>query len=101
MTIQATIFPARNTDPHTSHLAAAEMIASGAQGRQQLAVLAAVRVNGYCTSAELARVHGLDRYAVARRLPELERMGLVQRAPARICKESGRPAMTWREVTNG
>lgn len=99
--IQATIFPARNTDPRTSHLAAADVIASGQQRRQHAAVLAAVQVNAGCTSAELARVHGLDRYAVARRLPELERMGLVQRCPARICTESGRPAMTWREVTNG
>ena len=101
MTIQATIFPARNTDPHTSHLAASELIESGKRDRQQLAVLAAVRVNSGCTSKELARVHGMCRYMVARRLPELQQMGLVQRAPARICRESGRPAMTWREVTNG
>ena len=89
------VTPARATDPHTSHLAAAEIVASGARAEQQAHVLSAVRAMPGCTSAELAEVFGLDRYAFARRLPEVERQGLVTRDGARICDVSGRQALTW------
>lgn len=70
---------ARTRDPLSSHAAADQAEASGLIGRQAARVLEAVRATGGMTSSELAARHGLDRYACARRLPELERQGLVRR----------------------
>lgn len=87
--------PARATDPHTSHLAAAEIVASGARAEQQRQVLTAVRAMPGSTSAELAQAFELDRYTVARRLPEIERSGAIRRGDARRCDANGRTALTW------
>lgn len=84
---------ARNTDHWTSHAAADEVTASGLRSTQQAAVLAAVTQHPGRTSAELARAAGLDRYAVARRLPELSRW--VRKGDARKCEVTGRSAVTW------
>lgn len=84
---------ARNTDPETSHEAAAAIAASGDLGRQQAVVLEAVKRWPGLTSLELASRLRLDRYQVARRLPELERAGQVSKGPARrVGKRSG---VTW------
>ena len=45
---------------------------------------------------EIAHAAGVDRYMVARRLSDLERDGLVERATMRECTASHRPAITWR-----
>lgn len=90
---------ARNADPHTSHLAAREVERSGLGRRQRDMVLAALRRFGRRTSLELAQCADLDRYVIARRLPELERAGLVARGPAVQCPASGRQAITWRAVS--
>jgi hypothetical protein len=95
---------ARRTDPVTSHLAAAEAERNGTIGHQQEIVAALVRKHFGNTSAELAwsdDAKGLDRYAIARRLPELERLGLVRKGEPRICSESGRLAVTWEPITKG
>jgi len=51
------------------------------------------------TSAELAAHTGIDRYTMARRLPEAARRFSngtgVYRGPARACRVSKRMAMTW------
>lgn len=60
------------TDPVTSHEAADAIKASGALGRQQQEVLAAVRKWPGLTSLKLAARMQRDRWMVARRLPELE-----------------------------
>ena len=70
---------ARTTDPLSSHEAATEAERSGLIARQLDTVLAALKKTGGLTSAELAKRHGLDRYMVARRLPEAERAGMVRR----------------------
>lgn len=89
---------ARATDPITSHEAGAAITASGVRGTQQQAVLAAVQAQPGRTSAELAASSTLNRYTVARRLPELERLGEVIRGAVRECTASrlraGR-AVTW------
>lgn len=86
---------ARRTDPASSHLAAAEVVRSGVRGEQQRGVLTAVwRWDGR-TSAELARLAGMDRYAAARRLPELENRGLLRKGPIRPCAVTRRPSVTW------
>ena len=85
----------RSTDPATSHLAAAEIEASGQRAAQQWATLAAVRAHHGCTSHELAEAAGLDRYMLARRLGEVEARGLIRRGEPRRCAVSGRAALTW------
>jgi len=70
---------ARKRDPLSSHAAADRVERSGALGRQMTRVLEAVRATPGLTSGELAARHGMDRYMVARRLPDLEQRNLVQR----------------------
>ena len=83
---------ARNTDPETSHEAAEAIKASGELGRQQLAVLEAVRRWPGLTSLELGARMKLDRWAVARRLPELEGV-YVRKGEAKTV--NGRRHVTW------
>jgi hypothetical protein len=83
---------ARNTDPTTSHEAADAIKASGDLGRQQQAVLAAVRRWPGLTSLELGARMSLDRWAVARRLPELEGIHVRKGEPRVV---NGRRHVTW------
>lgn len=95
---------ARLSDPSTSHLAAAQVTASGLRDRQAVIVLDLVRRFAGCTSAELAaRSEGeIDRYVTARRLPELEHLGLVYRAGIKsACRVTGKAALTWWAVREG
>ena len=50
---------------------------------------------------KLAQVTGLDRYMLARRLPELLKTEQVWRGPAMPCPVSGRSACTWWPVAPG
>lgn len=84
----------RNTDPITSAIASDDIIATGARATQQRVTFDAVKKFPGSTSMELAAMGGLDRYQLARRLPELERANLVCKGPARM-QDSGRPAVTW------
>jgi DNA-binding MarR family transcriptional regulator len=86
----------RRRDPETSRIAADRLRASGALGRQQAEVLAAITRWPGSTAVELAKHADLDRYAVSRRLPELQRKGQVRRGPPRDCTVNGRPQSTWR-----
>lgn len=86
---------ARRTDPATSHEAARAHVASGATVKQRTAVLAAVRAAPGLTSDELAAEMGVSRYLTARRCPELERLGLIQRGPARLSRIGRRIGITW------
>lgn len=65
---------ARRRDPETSH-EAAKRAASFADGHRTR-ILAALE--GALTIKELAQRTGLDHVAIARRMPELQRMGLAQ-----------------------
>lgn len=85
----------RATDPETSELAAIEITASGERKRQQDATAEAVRKHPGKTSHELAQVTGLNRYALARRLPECVTGKEVVKGAARTCAVSGRKAVTW------
>lgn len=93
--------PARSTDPETSHDAARHIVASGAQALQQNQALDAVACHPGLTSNELARATGLDRYMLARRLPELCDRDLVVAKDQRKCNVSGRTAYTWWPVVTG
>lgn len=88
--------PARTADPSSSHEAADFIVGSGKQAQQQAQASAAVRKHPGLTSLELARATGLDRFMLARRLPELWKQGLLRRGMVRKCSASnGRSAVTW------
>lgn len=84
---------AHRDDPQTSHEAAASIIESGARSRHCAIVLAIVRLHPGSTYAELfsaatdvERSELREAVAVARRLPDLERAGMVWRGESRICR---------------
>lgn len=87
----------RRTDPSSSHDAAAHVAKRGIARRQCETVLAALKTRPGLTSNELAEDAGLDRYVVARRLPELKKRGQVQQKID--CKRrdriTNRLATTW------
>jgi DNA-binding MarR family transcriptional regulator len=74
----------RRSDPSSSQRAEEKMRASGALKGQQLIALSMVRANPGRTSKELGSIGPLDRYQVARRLPELEAMNLVYRVESDV-----------------
>lgn len=84
---------ARNTDPETSH-EAARAIDPNNLSDQHAKVTAAVQQRPGHTSRELSKEAGLDRYMLARRLPELECVTVV-RGDRRKCSISGLSALTW------
>lgn len=88
---------AANADPVTSHLAAAEVTASGQRDTECEKVLAALKRHGPgITSLELsAQERELGRHTIARRLPDLERQGKVKRTGQRVCLVGRRLAVTW------
>jgi predicted transcriptional regulator len=88
---------ARKSDPESSKAAAAELGCKGILSKQRQEVLEALRSCGPSTSAELAERSGLDRYLVARRLPELRDMGFIVQGEVRD-SAVGRPAVEWRLV---
>ncbi len=93
---------ARNTDPVTSHLAAKDITASGVRSEQQRQVLELVRRYPHYTSRELSQTpfnqqhYKLDRWDIARRLPELREANLIQMDEGkRPCNITRKAAMTW------
>ena len=99
---QGTLFTgpatARKSDPDTSHEAARRFEQSGKAEIQRKKVFRGVVDFPGRTSAELSPLVGLDRYAVARRLPELEKSGSVRKGQPRICSAHGTAAVTWWRV---
>jgi RIO-like serine/threonine protein kinase len=101
LSLLAPRFPrARATDARSSHTAAAEIERKGIDKLQAQAVLAAMRRYDNVTSMELATWAGLERYATARRLPELAADGLVARCvptpETAPCAISGKRVIRWR-----
>jgi hypothetical protein len=87
---------AATADPESSKLAAAEIDANGGRQSRKAAVLAFLRnQSAPMTSFELARAAGMDRYAVARALPDLRHDHIVERAEMRACRVTGRQSFTW------
>ena len=85
----------RNTDPGTSKLAEDSITISGARLTQALKVLGLVKRHTGFTSAELAKISTLDRHMVARRLPDLEHAGYIEKGDTRQCGISHLQAVTW------
>jgi predicted transcriptional regulator len=82
-------------DPETSREAAEQLRKSGRLAAQQRAVLEALRECDGATHAELGRFMERDWLVAARRLPELERMGLVRKGEVRRCAVKGSRCVTW------
>lgn len=85
---------ARRSDPVSSHEAAAEHVASGSHDSQKADVLRTLRAHPRSTSAELS-AYGIDRFTVARRLPDLEKEGFVRRDGLRDCRVTKRRSVVW------
>ena len=87
----------RNNDPPTSAMAGRDMESSGLARMQRGRCLRAVIETPGLTAREIE-----DRTEVKahKRLPELRQSGLVVNGPARVCRISGRRAMTWLPVNH-
>lgn len=88
---------ARATDPRSSHDAADQHTASGKRAFQQCMAAAAVERHPGCTSLELSKKTGIDRYVLARRLPECVTAETVRKGPPRKCTASEKDveSITW------
>ena len=85
---------ARNTDPTTSRVGAAEVEASGRRQTHASACLAVIRRHPGKTAIELGVLTGLGHVRAQRRISDLFNRGLViQGEPRR--SSSGRLAVTW------
>ncbi len=82
-------------DPQTSYEAAEALRRSGRLAAQQQAVLEGLRQCDGATHGELGAFMGVHWLVPARRLPELERAGLVRKGEARICTVKGSRCTTW------
>jgi|18_taG_2_1085343.scaffolds.fasta_scaffold00796_4 DNA-binding MarR family transcriptional regulator len=82
-------------DPVSSLSAARELVESGHYGKQCTRVLLALVDNPGVTSRELADISGIDLAVLFRRLPDLEKGGVVSRGTIRKCKSGNRLATTW------
>lgn len=100
---------ARTSDPFTSKLAAAQYTASGKLGKRQAQVLRLVVLYDGRTSGELSR-YFYHKYSGSikcaaetphKRLPELERQGLVYKGEPRKCSDSGYMAAVWHPTAEG
>ena len=102
---------ARNTDPETSHIAADRHVRSGSNAAQKQMIYYVLKnylkKHVTCpTSAELANYMKPGdrdfRYVVARRLPDLEKDGMVEKDHVcgqlvkRPCAVNGSKATVWR-----
>lgn len=86
----------RSTDPITSLLADKEN-----QSHREAQIAKVVKYlarNPAVTSRELSVAMGADRYMVARRLPDAEKKGLVEKVGQRKCLVGGRLSTTWKVV---
>jgi len=85
----------------TSELARANHERSGAAQTHRETVLSLVRNWPNHTAVELWQIerdHGdgnMDRHEVSRRLPEIERMGLIHRGEKRACSSNGNLMVVW------
>ena len=87
-------FKAHSRDPATSYHAADQ--AKGLAERHYTVIFAYLDYihPGRTHYREIGTQTGLDPHAVARRLPEMERAGLVERGP-QVRMGNGRLAQTW------
>lgn len=86
---------ARNTDPQTSHEAAAKMNRTGATNVHADLVLASVASHPDSTAAEIGFDCGLGHHEAQRRLSDLLKTGRVIKGEPRVCRVKGNRMCTW------
>lgn len=86
---------ARRGDPSSSAQAAERVEASGVAHSQREEILGLVCKYPGRTSAELSTKCSLDRWQVARRLPELAKVGDIRRGTKRFCGIVLQKCVTW------
>lgn len=84
---------ARNFDPSTSHLAAAA--AKSLQAAHADEILTALRKHGAMGKSAIASRTRLTDVAVARRMSEMSRAGLVKLTGRNVLSTSGRDEREW------
>lgn len=88
---------ARNTDPATSHIAAA--MACEFTGTHREIVLAALKKHGPMTVDQIAARTRLNSQQTNKRLPELQRLGQAVPVEGHLRpSSSGRPERVWRAL---
>ena len=93
------IFPrARTRDPVTSHLAAAQLTTAASH---YAAIHDALTLYGPAGKDRIAALAGLDPSQVARRLPEMRRLGLVGLTGETVQSNSGRAEREWAAIPQG
>ncbi len=85
----------KRADPVTSYRAAESLHRSGKLAGQKKLVLEALRKKEGATSAELADFMRISRYITARRLPDLERAGMIKKGKSRTCLVTKSQCVTW------
>jgi hypothetical protein len=97
MTAGGYVFPsARTRDPVTSHLAAAQVTTAT---DHYTAIHEALILFGPAGKDRIAALAGLDPSQVARRLPEMRRIGLVGLTGETVQSNSGRAEREWQAIT--
>jgi hypothetical protein len=97
MTSGGYVFPrARTHDPVTSHLAAAQVTTADSHYQ---AIHYALTVYGPAGKDRIAELSCLDPSQVARRLPEMRRLGLVGLTGETVQSYSGRAEREWQAIT--
>jgi predicted ArsR family transcriptional regulator len=86
-------FRARESDPHTSHMAA-EQIKEAAPQHMEL-IYNCLLEHGPLGKDGIARLTGLNPNQVARRLPELKKVGLVETTGQTVYSDAGRSEREW------
>jgi predicted HTH transcriptional regulator len=85
-----------STDPITSALA--DIDNQFAREAQIKEVCTALFIYPSSTSKELAGYSNINRELIAKRLPDAEKRGLVERTGKRKCKAGGRLSVTWKII---
>lgn len=88
---------AKISDPETSWIAGEKFKSAGNHKRHyQLITETMININAPATSAEIAAAcEELDRWQIARRLPEMEQLGIVERCDPVKCSVVGSRCVTW------
>jgi hypothetical protein len=90
-------FPrARTRDPITSHLAAAQVTTAT---DHYTAIHEALTLYGPAGKDRIAALAGLEPSQVARRLPEMRRLGLVGLTGETVQSNSGRAEREWQAIS--
>lgn len=87
---------ARKNDPFTSKQAAERVHEFASTHYEE--ILDALQRNGPASPERLAELTGIDRFAICRRLPELERAGKAMPTGETVPTKAGRSQRVWEAV---